>query len=284
MDLNTLKEDNQLHDLSHESDIDPKKLLGKDISCQICYPLFTPEPDNFEDFWYWYQTQFGAYRYSGFTLDLFGILKQITKELNEQYEDLDLVRTITSQVAALIKSFRYKKVADLPPVAELIFLLIKTNCIEKGSVPFAEWSNTTVKVNDYIFDQEFNVDSTEESTSSLKPATTRTHRSGQSYNQDPSKKYQRRSYKASTQSTLARAQKAFEAGSLTGNQPTQSSQPTQTPQAISKSSDESEETITQANLDTIIEENPESSEESDTSETTINYTEANKELSPIDEE
>ena len=58
MDLNTLKEDNQLHDLNHESDIDPNRLLGKDISCQICYPLFTPEPDNFKDFWYWYQIQF----------------------------------------------------------------------------------------------------------------------------------------------------------------------------------------------------------------------------------
>ena len=83
MDLNTLKRDNQLHDLSHKSDIYPNRLLGKDILCQICYPLFTPEPDNFEDFWYWYQIQFGAYRYSGFTLDLFGILKKIIKELNE---------------------------------------------------------------------------------------------------------------------------------------------------------------------------------------------------------
>ena len=218
MDLNTLKKDNQLHDLSHESDIDPERLLGKDISCQICYPLYRPEPDNFEDFQYWYHIQFGSYRYSGYTLDLFEILKKVTKELGEQPEDIDLVRTITSQVSALIRSFRYKKVASLPSVAELIVLLVKTNCVEKGSVPFAKWSNTTIIINDYIFNQEFNVDPPEENTlSSLNPAKTRTLRSGRNYNQDPTITYQRRSYRSTTKSTIARARKVIASSSSSEN-------------------------------------------------------------------
>ena len=50
MDLITLKEDNQLYDFSTKSDIDPERLIGKDILYQICYLLYIPEPDNFEDF------------------------------------------------------------------------------------------------------------------------------------------------------------------------------------------------------------------------------------------
>ena len=125
------------------------------------------------------------------------------------------------------------------------------------------------------------MDSQEASTSfSSKPANTRTHRSGKNYNQDPSEKYKKRTYKPSTKSVLAQVQKALESSNSIGFQSTPSTPPAQTPQSTSESSDETDDTITQTNLDTIIED----SENSDSSETTTAYTEANEGFSSVDEQ
>jgi hypothetical protein len=101
VDLNEFKQENQLHDLSHRSETDPKELLGRDLSCLVCYPLYTPEPENFENLWNWYQLQFKAYRYTGITLDLFIIISQTVPEFKLYPNDRDLFRTLVTQISVL---------------------------------------------------------------------------------------------------------------------------------------------------------------------------------------
>ena len=119
--------------------------------------------------------------------------------------------------------------------------------------------------------------------SSSNPAKTRTLRSGKDYNQDPSIQYKKRSYKSSTKSTIARARKVIKGGSSSSStdqpiQPTILSPTIQPDQLSSKDSDDN--TIAQTVLNTI----PETSENFDSNEETITYTEAIEGFSPISEQ
>ena len=133
MDLNERKQENQVHDLSHRPEIDPKELLGRDYSCQICYPLYTPEPENFEILWNWYRIQFEAYRYTGITIDLFIIINQTIPEFNSHPDDCDLFRILVAQISILVQSYRYRFIAtELPLIAQLITVFIDTDCFSNN--------------------------------------------------------------------------------------------------------------------------------------------------------
>ena len=137
VNLEELRRDNQLHDISHGPEITPEELRGRNLSCQICYPLYIPEPEYFENFWNWYQIQFEAYRYTGITLDLFIIIQQTIPEFNSNPNDRDLFRTLVAQISALIQSYRYKSsITKLPQIVQLISVFIETDCFSNNLSPF----------------------------------------------------------------------------------------------------------------------------------------------------
>jgi len=269
--------------------------LVPDISCTICYPIDETfeYPENFDDFWSWYRLQFKATQYSRQTVELFVELKTSISELAEQTEDWNIFLTVATQAAALLESCRYQPSVNLSKdnayqsILDLILVLSRTNHIETGSSPFLEWTKAFIEQQDILLTEQLQsviVDPSEATTSSsLKTANTRTHRSGGKYNQDPAAKYKKRSYKPFTKTVIAQAQKALETSSSVGYQSTQSTPLIQTSQIASEDSDETDDTITQFDLNTIPEDS-ENSEDSGISETTTNYTEANEDFSPSNEQ
>ena len=158
MDLNERKQENQVHNLSHGPEIDLKELLGRDYSCQICYPLYTPEPENFEILWNWYRIQFEAYRYTGITIDLFIIINQTIPEFNSHPDDRDLFRILVAQISILVQSYRYRSIAtELPLIAQLITVFIDTDCFSNNLSPFVVWTQASIKLNDYSLREELTV-------------------------------------------------------------------------------------------------------------------------------
>ena len=70
-----------------------------DDSCEICYPITTTIPPDFQNFYFWYTRQYSACDFSAKAIEYFNQIKEIYTQFN-----LSQLKNI---IFKLIFSFRY---------------------------------------------------------------------------------------------------------------------------------------------------------------------------------
>jgi hypothetical protein len=118
-----------LHTKEHTTQLPITKL---DDSCEICYPIISNIPPDFQNFYFWYTKQYFACDFSGKAIEYFNQVKQIYTQYN--------LPQLKNTIFKLIFSFRYSSspgnIVDI--IRSIASLAVYTNCYQRNPFTLTE--------------------------------------------------------------------------------------------------------------------------------------------------